>query len=559
MGKMTGNLALLELLRQEGVRYIFGNPGTTELPLMDALAQSEDFTYILGLQEGVVMALAGGYAQASGRLGFVNVHVAPGLGNTLGLMYTAYMTRVPLLVTAGQQDRSLQLQEPLLWGNLVKMAEPYTKWAYEVQRVDDLPQAVRRAIKVAQTPPAGPVFLSLPMDVLYEATDLDLSAPPRPSLRTQGNAEDLQQAATLLAAAQSPVILVGDRVAYSEALAEVVELAELLGARVFAEPIANTTSFPTDHPLFAGFLPVFGHQIRQALDPADLILVIGMNLFKPFLPSSTPSLPPGVPLIQLDTDPWEIGKNHPVTVGILADPKAGVAALTSLLASRLSATARQKAQERRQQYGATRQAERESLEAHAAAEEDRVPMAPIVLMRELARHLPPDVVIMNESVTSGRTLREFLTCRDSKSYFGPKGGGLGWGLPATIGVKLALPERPVVGLLGEGSAMYAIQGLWTAAHYQVPVLFVICNNAQYRILKGGLLAFKSEAAKQGKFIGMDLTEPEIDFVSLAESMGVTAERVTHFQEVGPALQRALARPGPSLIDVPLDRSVKALF
>ncbi len=559
MALMAGKQAILDLLRQEGVEYIFGNPGTTELPLMDGLAARDDFTYILGLQEGVVMALAGGYAQVSGKIGVVNVHVAPGLGNALGLMYTASMTRVPLLVTAGQQDSRIQLEEPLLWGNLTKMAEPYTKWSYEIQRVEDLPQAVRRAMKVALTPPAGPVFLSLPMDVLSASADLDLEAPPRPLLRTQGSVEDLQHATELLAKANTPVIIVGDQVAYSDALAEVVALAELLGARVFGEPIANTTSFPTDHPLFAGILPVFGQALRKALEPADLILAIGMNLFKPFLPSPEPVLPAGLPLIHLDSDPWEIGKNYPVEVGILSDPKAGVAALTSLLAKKLSTRHKREAQKRMERYAETQRAERESLEAHAAAEDHLEPMSPVVLMRELARHLPDNVLIMNESVTSGGTLRSFWTARDAKSYFGPKGGGLGWGLPAAIGAKLALPERPVVGLIGEGSAMYAIQGLWTAAHYQIPVCFVICNNAQYRILKGGLLAFQSETAKQGKFIGMDLTNPEIDFVTLAESLGVAAERVHQPAEVGPALQRALSRSGPSLLDVPLDRSVKALF
>jgi benzoylformate decarboxylase len=186
-------------------------------------------------------------------------------------------------------------------------------------------------------------------------------------------------------------------------------------------------------------------------------------------------------------------------------------------------------------------------------------MSPLVLMREIAHALPADAVVVNESVTAGGTLRAWLRLKDEKSFFQAKGGGLGFGLPAVVGVKLALPQRPVVGLIGEGSAMYAIQGLWTAAHYELPVVFVICNNAQYRILKSGLLALRSEPAKQGKFVGMDLVQPEIDFVTLAESLGVAAERVAQPKEVGPALQQALSRNGPSLIDIPIDRSVRALF
>src|SRR5919197_1062055 len=408
---------------------------------MDVLAQRNDLRYILSLHEGVALAMAAGYAEASGKIGVTNFHVAPGLGNAIGLIYTAYMSRTPLLVTAGQQDRRLQLEEPLLWGDLVRLAQPYTKWAYEVPRPDDLPRAVRRAIKVAMTPPTGPVFLALPMDVLEETADVNLSPATRPDLRPGPLPELLAQAAEILCASKNPTLIVGDRVSKSGALAEVVALAETLGARVYAEPQANTTAFPSEHPLFAGVLPGLSQGIRRALAPA----------------------------------------------------------------------------------------------------------------------LAADAVVVNESVTAGGTLRAWLKLKDEKSFFQAKGGGLGFGLPAVVGVKLALADRPVVGLIGEGSAMYAIQGLWTAAHYEVSVVFVICNNAQYRILKSGLLAFRSEPAKQGKFVGMDLIQPEIDFVTLAQSLGVAAERISKPQEVGPALRQALSRHGPSLIDVPIDRSVKALF
>jgi benzoylformate decarboxylase len=254
-----------------------------------------------------------------------------------------------------------------------------------------------------------------------------------------------------------------------------------------------------------------------------------------------------------------VGKNYPVQVGVLSDPQAALAQLLPLLNQRLTSVQKEAARRRLESERALRLQERKGLEARAAEDEDADPMSPIVLMRELAGALPDDAVVVNESVTSGGTLRAWLRLKDEHSFFQAKGGGLGFGLPAAVGVKLALPHRPVVGLVGEGSAMYAIQGLWTAAHYDLPVVFVICNNAQYRILKAGLLAFRSEPAKQGKFIGMDLIQPEIDFVKLAESMGVTAQRITKAQEVGPALRQALSRRGPSLIDVPLDRSVKALF
>ncbi|MBI3329797.1 MAG: thiamine pyrophosphate-binding protein [Nitrospinae bacterium] len=559
MAQISGKQALAEVLRQEGVEYIFGNPGTSELPLMDVLAQRDDIHYILSLHEGVALAMAAGYAEASGKVGVTNFHVAPGLGNAIGLIYTAYMSRTPLLVTAGQQDRRMQLEEPLLWGDLVRMAQPYTKWAYEIPRPADLPRAVRSAIKVAMTPPTGPVFLALPMDVLEELADVDLAPATRPDLRPGPLPELLVQAADVLCTAKSPTLIVGDRVSKAGALPEAVELAETLGARVYGEPQANSTAFPNEHPLFAGVLPSLSHGIRRALEPADVLLVLGLNLFQPFLYVPQGPLPDTVTVVHIDSDPWEVAKNYPVKVGVVSDPKVALAHLIPLVRQRMTHAQQAAARRRLDSERELRIQERKSLEAHAAEEETKDPMAPIVLMRELARALPDDAVVVNESVTSGGTLRNWLKLRDEKSFFQAKGGGLGFGLPAVVGVKLALPDRPVVGFIGEGSAMYAIQGLWTAAHYDVPVVFVICNNAQYRILKAGLLAFRSEPAKQGKFVGMDLIQPEIDFVTLAQSMGVAGERVEKPQEVGPALTRALARHGPSLIDIPLDRSVKALF
>jgi benzoylformate decarboxylase len=559
MAEISGKHALAELLHQEGVEYLFGNPGTTELPLMDVLAQRDDLRYILSLHEGVALAMAAGYAEASGKIGVTNFHVAPGLGNALGLIYTAHMSRTPLLVTAGQQDRRMQLEEPLLWGDLVQMARPYTKWAYEISSPVDLPRAVRRALKVALTPPTGPVFLSLPMDVLEESADVDLTPIPRPDLRPGPLPELLVQAAEVLCAAQNPTIIVGDRVSKSGALAEAVALAETLGARVYGEPQANSIAFPADHPLFAGVLPSLSQGIRRALEPADVVLAIGLNLFQPFLYTGRSPLPDHVTVVQIDSDPWEVGKNYPVKVGVLSDPKAAMAQLTPLLRQRLTPTQQDTATRRLASERELRLQERRSLESRTAEDEAKEPMSALVLMRELSRALPADAVVVNESVTAGGTLRAWLQLKDERSFFQAKGGGLGFGLPGVVGVKLALPERPVVGLIGEGSAMYAIQGLWTAAHYDLPVVFVICNNAQYRILKSGLLAFRSEPAKQGKFVGMDLVHPEIDFVRMAESLGVAAERVTRPQDVGPALRQALARHGPSLLDIPIDRSVRALF
>ncbi|GIX49028.1 MAG: benzoylformate decarboxylase [Candidatus Tectimicrobiota bacterium] len=552
MALMAGRRAFLDILRAAGVQYIFGNPGTTELPLMDILVDYPDLQYILTLHEGVAMAMADGYALASGRLGVVNVHVAPGLGNAMGMLYDATKTASPLLVTAGQQDGRYALTEPILWGDMVRMATPLTKWAYQVERVQDLPRALRRAIKVATTPPTGPVFLALPMDIMMAEADLDVSPPPQIAPRIRGDLAALERAAALLSQAHQPLILAGDEVAKSDALAELVAVAELLGARVFAETVPNTTNFPSDHPLYQGALVRSQEAVRRTLQEADVVFAVGADMFTMSLYSDVEPLPPTVQVICLHPDAWEIGKNYPVAVAILGDPKATLAELLPLLQARLTPQAQQAA---RQRLEVLRRAKAEALERlyeQAREEASRQPMSPLVMNHTIATTVPEEVVIVDESITSGAGLRDFLPRRHARDYFGLKGGGIGWGLPATMGVALALPQRPVLGLIGDGSAMYSIQGLWTAARYGLRCIFVICNNRQYLILKRRLHAYGGPAAKAQQYIGIDLAPPSIQFVALAQALGVPAERVERPADLQRALKEALQRQGPTLLDVPLE-------
>jgi benzoylformate decarboxylase len=552
MSTRAGRQAFLEILRAAGVTHIFGNPGTTELPLMDILVDYPDFRYVLTLQEGVAMAMADGFALASGRLGVVNLHVAPGLGNAMGMLYDATRTGAPLLLTAGQQDGRYALTEPLLWGDMVRMVESMTKWAYQVDRVEDLPRALRRAIKVATTPPTGPVFLALPMDIMMAEADLEVSAPPRLGPRVRGDLEQLQRAADLLASAQRPLLISGDEVAKSEALSELVAVAEALGAPVFSETVPNTTDFPTDHPLYQGPLPRTQHGVRTTLQDADIVFTVGADMFTMSLYTDLEPFPPGAKLICLNMDPWEIGKNHPVDVAILGDPKATLAELTPMLQTRLAPRQRETAQQRLATFRQAKAEALERLQERAAEEASRHPMSPLVMNKVIAESVPEEVVIVDESITSGAGLRTFLPRRQPRDYFGLKGGGIGWGLPATMGTSLANPERPVLGIIGDGSAMYSIQGLWTAARYGLRSIFVICNNGQYLILKRRLHAYNGPAAKQQTYIGIDLTAPAIQFSGLARALGVHAERVERPADLRQALKEALQRQGPTLIDVPLE-------
>ena len=554
MPLISGKRAFLALLQQEGVEILFGNPGTTELPLMDAFAVETGLRYVLGLQEAAVMAMADGYAQASGRLAVANVHVAPGLGNALGMLYDAQKAGAPVLVTAGQHDQSFNFSEPILWADLPSIARPFVKWSAEVRRLEDLPRAIHRAAKTALAPPTGPVFLSLPADVLNAEADIELGRPTRVASAICGDRAAIETAASLLAAAERPVIIAGDAVAQSRAHAELVALAEQLGAPVYAEGVANTASFPATHPLFRGAMARLAPAIRTALEPYDLLLSVGGDLFTLSLPSETEAMPESLSIIHLDTDPWELGKNYGAKVAILGDPKATLPEITAAHAREMSAAERAKAAARREATIAAIAAERTALHAKARAESAKLPIRPLALLQAIAETLPRDAVVVEEALSSGPGLRQLIKSDDPQSFFGLRGGGIGWGLPAAIGVKLALAHRPVVALIGDGSAMYTCQALWTAAHDRVDVIFVILNNRSYRILKQRANAMKGFAAQTDRYVGMDLTDPAIDYVGLAQALGLRAARAATLAEAIDLLKLGLGQDGPMLIDVELDRT-----
>jgi benzoylformate decarboxylase len=554
MAMMSGKRAFLALLKQEGVELLFGNPGTTELPLMDALAVETGLRYVLGLQEAAVMAMADGYAQASGKLAVANVHVAPGLGNALGMLYDAQKAAAPILLTAGQHDQSFNFSEPILWADLPTIARPFVKWSAEVRRIEDLPRAVHRAAKTALAPPTGPVFLSLPADVLNAEADIDLGSPTRVAPRLRGDRAALEAAAQLLTAAERPVIVAGDAVAQSGAHAELAQLAEFIGAPVYAEGVANTASFPSSHPLFHGAMPRLAPGIRAILQQHDVLFSVGGDLFTLSLPSDVEPMPEGLAIVHLDTDAWELGKNYAARAAILGDPKATLPELAALLSERMSAAQQAQARTRLDAARTAIAAEREALHAKARVEAGKTPLRPLALWQAMAEMLPRDVVVVEEALSSAPGLRQLLRSDDPQSFFGLRGGGIGWGLPAAIGVKLALPQRPVVALVGDGSAMYTCQALWTAAHDRVGVVFVILNNRSYRILKQRTTAMKGFAAQTDRYVGMDLTDPPIDYVGLARSLGLKAERAATLSETVDLLRRFLDAGGPGLIEVELDGS-----
>jgi benzoylformate decarboxylase len=556
MVHMSGKAAFLALLKQEGVRFLFGNPGTTELALMDQLAGEHELRYILGLAEVAVMAMADGYAQASGQLAACNLHVAPGLGNAMGMLYDAKKAGAPILVTAGQHDQGFALKEPLLWGDLPEIARPFVKWSAEVRSIHDLPQMIHRAAKTALAPPTGPVFLSLPGDIMNAEADIDLGKPTRIGPNIRGDQAAIEAAAALMAKAERPVIIAGDAVAQSGAHAELAALAEALGAPVHDETVPSRANFPSSHPLYGGPLTRLAAAVHETLSAHDLVVSIGADVFTLSVPGKMEPLPIGMPVVHLDTDPWELAKNYPADVAILGEPKATLPDLTAALLRALGESGQARAQARGDRIRATLAASLAKLRADAEALTSRSPIHALALLQAVADTLPDNAVVVDETISSGAGLRRLLRSNDAQSFYGLRGGGIGWGLPAAIGVKLAQPQRPVVALIGDGSAMYTIQALWTAAHEKLGIVYIILNNSSYRILKQRTNAMQALAAQTDTYVGMDLTDPRIDYVSVARGMGLVAHKATTLEQVRHLLHEGLAAHGPTLIDVEMDRAWK---
>jgi benzoylformate decarboxylase len=539
----TGRRAFLQILADEGVTHLFGNPGTTELPIMEVVPDFPQLKFVLGLQESIVMAMADGYCRACGRLAAANVHVMPGLGNAMGALYNAKFSGSPVILTAGQQEQGHGLLEPLLYDPLVPVAQPLVKWAVEVTRAADLPRIMHRAAKIALTPPTGPVFLSLPGDVLDETLELDMGRPVRVQTALRPSQEVLGQTAEMLLAARKPVIVAGQELAQRDAFAEAAELAELLGAAVYQSSVPYSAQFPTAHPAFMGALTRQQKQVRATLEPYDLLLCLGADLLRMSVYSPVEPLPENLPVIHISERPHELGKNYRTDLAVQADVKETLLSLLPLL--------REKADRRKAEALISElkprnwSAQRDKARVDALLAAETSPIDPQYLMLRFTETLPRDAVVVDEGLVSTYSLPKFLPLRGPQDYYGLASGGLGFAIPGAVGIGMALPGRPIAAMLGDGSAMYGIQGLWTAAHHRLPITYIIANNRGYRIIKERLVSFR----KTDRFTGMDLRDPDIDFVSLGESFGLAARRVTDPQDIAPALREAFASGRPNLVDI----------
>lgn len=548
---MRGRQVFMDSLRAHGVRYVFGNPGTTESPLLDSLHDYPDITYVTALHEGTAVCAAGFYAEASGATGVANVHVAPGLGNSLGSLYGAMRAGSPLILTAGQQDTRMRLRDPMLQHDLVAMAAPLTKWSVQVESADEMATVMRRAFKVANDPPRGPVFVALPIDVMEQDTDAPAQTSGTLYRQTLPDPDGVLALAELLVAAGNPAIVAGDDVARRGAEAALVELAECAGAAVYHEGLRQHMPFPNRHPNHCGPLGFDAAAIREALGRHDLVVLVGGPFFEEIWHEPGPPVPEHARLAQIADTPEVLARNFELDAGLLGDLPDALAALPPVLAERGGSAFADAAAARNRTLKA---ANAEALLDHETSLKrhwERLPMPPARALYELARVLPAGGIVVDEAITAAGQLAQAFDFRGAHDYYGPRGGGIGQGIAGALGVKLAHPDRPVMVVSGDGSALYHIQALWTAANLSLGILFVVLANGEYRVLKHNLDSYRRRFRVPGSnrpYPHMDLA-PVLDFGAIARGFGVAADRVEDPDALAAAARSALASGEPHLLEV----------
>ena len=516
--------AVMDLLRRFGMTTIFANPGSTELPLFRNFP--DDFRYILGLQEAVVVGMADGYAQATRNAAFVNLHSAAGVGNAMGNIFTAFKNHTPMVITAGQQARSILPFDPFLASReATELPKPYVKWSIEPARAEDVPHAIARAYYLAMTQPCGPVLVSVPVD------DWDRNADYVParivSRQVRPDPVILDRIAGLLDSAQRPAFVVGAAIDRDGAFDEMLRLAELHNARIYAAPMSGRCSFPEDHRLFAGFLPAIRETIVASLAGHDLVFVIGAPAFSYHVEGFGPHVPPGATLCQLIEDP-QTASWTPEGIAAIGSMRLGLIDLLD------------RASPPKRPDPAPRPA--------APRIRPSAPMTTAYVLQTLADMRPGDSIIVEEAPGARRVMQTHLPITASESFYTMDSGGLGYGMPAAVGVALAKPGRRVVSLMGDGSSLYSVQAIWSAAQLGVRIVFVILKNGRYAALQDFAPVFGF--SRQEHVQGTDL--PGLDFVSIAKGLGCAGVSVCTPEGLTDALAGALSSDQPVLIEVEVE-------
>ena len=563
---MRGHEAILRQFLANDLDHMFGNPGTVEQGFLDALADVPDMNYILTLQESIAVLCADGYARARLKPALVQIHSSPGLGNAIGNLYQAMRGQSPLVVIGGDAGIKYQAMDAQMAADLVAMAEPVTKWSAMVQHPSSLLRMVRRAIKIASTPPCGPVYLCLPEDILDAEVTEEIFPAHVPSLSTCPSSSYLNTIVSAIQAAKNPIILVGDGVAWTGGIDKIVDFAESIGSRVYSAD-GGETNFPDDHLLNYGST---GHMFGDASLPitkdCDLCIALGAYLLPEVFPNLGDIFNPNATVVHVDTDVNNIAKNHRVDISFVAEPHTVIEGLLPLI-KKLPDEWQSIALERRQQIEENSPVLNNSVDElyqvnppFPSSEYDgkRVSMRSGFFIKSLSEKLPSNRIIFDEALTNSPPVNRYLPGQRPGDRMLTRGGSLGTGFPGAIGAKIAYPDRCVVGFSGDGGSMYTIQCLWTAARHNIAAKFVVCQNRSYKLLQANISKFWEERGITGRDFptSFDLSKPEICFSKIAESFGVSAEQVVRPDQVESAIDRMLNHDGPYLINLVLEGDVR---
>jgi len=549
---MSGKKAILEMLKAEGVEYIFGNPGTSEGPFIDMLGEYPEFKYIMALQESVAIGMGESYARATNKPSFVSLHVDSGLANGIALMLDALNTGTPMVITSANYD-ARKINESKT--DLAELVRPVTKWSVELNLPDQIPSVLRRAFNEANSHPKGPVYVGFTANALEGTANMNILPSTKAFDSVYPDPEAIKKAANLIIQSENPLLMVGDRVSDDDALNEAVQLAELAGFTVYQSRGAEV-SFPSTHPQYLGVHSLRNKTHREDLKEYDLVLTVGMETFEELFYWGDVILDQNTKLIHIDPVYDKVGRSEPTDVGIVSNCKTGLNALINSLTNKLDAkyiinrisSIKTKSENQKLTY-------QKSLEETWAT----LPMTPARMMYELSQAIPNNSIIVDDSISSRVHLKQNFKSVKRNDIRSVRGQSIGGGIGATIGTKCAFPDRPVIGIIGDGSAMMTIQGLWSAVNDKIPCIFVICNNGMYRVLKVNYKIYQTELLGESEPVAEMLPHSDfnapINMCYIAKGMGLECENITTPDQIKPALHKALKSEKPYLINISIDGSL----
>lgn len=553
MTKMTGRKALFESLKLQGVEYIFGNPGTSESPIMHELQFHPEFKYVLVFQEGVAIGMADAYSRATGKPAFVNLHIETGLGNAVSLMHNAREGGSQIVLSAGNLDiREYDRGRT----DLVEMVEQFTKFSGEATHPDQVFGLINRAFHEAATPPTGPTFVSFSANALDEEGNYELFSPSPITYGNRPNTNAITDAVQTLKNAKNPAFVVGDRISQSSAWEEIVELSNLSGAAVYASSYSEM-NFPNDHPNYMGEIRLGYPEGKKIMQKHDAVFAVG-KLSTGYWMFSNPSpsfFQPKTKFVHIDVDSSNLGSYLKTDIPILSDPKPALEEIANGLSEVIDGEYKESASLRTKQYSIDKSKTTEDWKIRLSQKYENDPISAERLMADASSVIPSGSIIVNDAVTSGNALMNSFIFNKPGSLYGGRGGALGWGMGGALGIQLANPDKKVIAFCGDGSALMTIQGLLTASKENIPITYIVCNNSLYRVLKVNMNFYRENVLNlkddNEKYMGMEFGN-RIDIHTIAKGMNVNSWRIDDPKDIKPRLAEAIKSNKPSLLDVTID-------